>query len=163
MSVFTESVNSNSANYGYLCFYRIIEGLRDRREQIRKAEVDQALARGEKPAGKSDERIPSDKEEQIVWLNALYATPQEWDDFALAGIFIPDVVEKRIRRLIDKGQNLHQLRNKIAHAVIDSGQPVISIDVGSDIEEVEKWLPIAKFIARYLLLESFPEILQSTE
>lgn len=164
LSLYREALNSNSANYSYLCFYRIIEGLRDRREQIRKAEVDQALARGEKPAGKSDERIPSAKEEQIVWLKALYGTPQEWDDFALALIFIPDVVDKRVRRLIDKGEHLHQLRNKIAHAVIDSGEPVISIDVGPDIEEVEKWLPITKFIARYLLLESFPDILQqSTE
>ena len=116
VSLYREALNSNSANYSYLCFYRIIEGLRDRREQIRKAEVDQALARGQTPTGKSDERIPSAKEEQIIWLNALYATPQEWDDFALPLIFIPDVVAKRVRRLIDKGEHLHQLRNKIAQS-----------------------------------------------
>ena len=82
--------------------------------------------------------------------------------FALALIFIPDVVNKRVRRLIDKGEHLHQLRNKIAHAVIDSGESIISIDVAPDIEEVQKWLPITKFIARYLLRESFPEIFKST-
>jgi hypothetical protein len=77
-------------------------------------------------------------------------------------VFISEVVSKRIRHLIDKGEHLHKLRNKIAHAVVDSGEPIISIDVGPDIEEVEKWLPITKFIARYLLLESFPDILKST-
>ena len=103
ISLYREALNSSSANYSYLCFYRIIEGLRDRCEQIRKAAVDQVLAKGERPVGKPDERIPSAKEEQIVWLNALYGAAQEWDDFALALIFIPDVVNKRVRHLIDKG------------------------------------------------------------
>jgi len=76
-------------------------------------------------------------------------------------VFIPDVVGKRLRHLIDKGEHLHKLRNKIAHAVIDSGEPIISIDVGADIEEVGKWLPFTKFVARYLLVEAFPDMLKS--
>jgi hypothetical protein len=47
MSLYREALNSNSDNYSYLCFYRIIEGLRNRREQLRKKAVDEALAKGE--------------------------------------------------------------------------------------------------------------------
>jgi SEC-C motif len=162
ISLYREALNSNSDNYSYLCFYRIIEGLRNRREQLRRKAVSEALASGEKPIAKPDERIPSGKQEQIEWLNGLYSSPRDWDSFALSVVFIPDVVGKRIRHLIDKGEHLHKLRNKIAHAVVDSGEPIISIDVGPDIEEVAKWLPITKLIARYLLLESFPDILKST-
>jgi len=49
ISLYREALNSNSDNYSYLCFYRIIEGLRNRREQLRKKAVDEALANGEKP------------------------------------------------------------------------------------------------------------------
>jgi hypothetical protein len=35
---------------------------------------------------------------------------------------------------------------------------MISIDSGVDIEEVEKWLPITRFTARYLLKDSFPAL-----
>jgi len=162
ISLYREALNSGSINYSYLCFYRIIEGLRSRREQLRKTQVDEALAKGEKPTGKPDERIPLDRNGQTEWLNALYSMPQQWDDFALSVVFIDEVVGKKIRNLIDKDKHLHKLRNKIAHAVIDSGEPVISIDTVADIEEVEKWLPIAKFIARYLLVEAFPDILKAT-
>jgi hypothetical protein len=63
-----------------------------------------------------------------------------------------------VRNLIDKGQELHNLRNKIAHAVLDSGEPVISIDNGLDMEEVEKWLPLTRFLVRLLLKDAFPDI-----
>jgi hypothetical protein len=35
-----------------------------------------------------------------------------------------------------------------------------SIDNGVDVDEVEKWLPVLRFIARYLLVEAFPKLFQ---
>jgi len=160
-SLYREAMNSTSSNYTFLCFYRLIEGLRNRREKIRKDEVNAALAKQEKPVAQPDERIPSERDEQRAWLNALYAAPQDWDDLALEAIFIEEAVGRRVRNLIDKGQELHELRNKISHAVLESGEEVISIDNALDIELVEKWLPICKFIARYLLNDCFPEFLKS--
>ena len=94
-------------------------------------------------------------------MDSLYTKPQQWDDLALDSVFLSEVVDRRIRNLIDKGEELHKLRNKIAHAVLDSGEPMISIDNGMDIEEVEKWLPVTKFIARYLLKDAFPDMFKS--
>jgi hypothetical protein len=160
-SLYREALNSTSSNYTFLCLYRMIEGLRDRREKARASVVAEALQKSEKPPPQPDEQIPNEQEEQKEWLNSLYTSQQEWDDFALQAIFISEVVGRRIRNLIDKGQELHKLRNKIAHAVLDSGEPMISIDSGVDVEEVERWLPITKFIARYLFVDSFPDILQT--
>lgn len=94
----------------------------------------------------------------MEWLNSLYAAPREWDEIALTSVFIKEVLDRRVNNLIDKSKELHNLRNKIAHAVLDSGEPVISIDNGLDIQEVEKWLPITRFLARFLLKDAFPEI-----
>jgi hypothetical protein len=160
-SLYREALNSTSSNYMFLCLYRIIEGLRSRREGIRANVVAEALAQGERPPPQPDETIPTDGSDQKQWLSALYATPQDWDDLALEVVFIPDIVGRRVRNLIDKGQELHKLRNKIAHAVLDSGEPMISIDSGVDIDEVEKWLPITRFLARYLLVDSFPQLFRA--
>jgi hypothetical protein len=160
LSLYREALNSNSPNYSYLCFYRIIEGLRDRRQRLRAIEIQDALQKGKEPV-QPDEFVPSDPDEQRRWLDRLYVTAQNWDDFALRVVFIDEVINKRVRHVIDKGQRLHDLRNKIAHAVVDSGEETISIDSGRDIEEVQKWLPIAKFVARYLLIDSFPRLLES--
>jgi len=160
-SLYREALSSTSSNYMFLCLYRIIEGLRSRRENIRAGVVAAALTKGEKPPPQPDEVMPADRDDQIRWLNALYATPQEWDDLALEAVFIPYVVGRRVRNLIDKGQELHKLRNKIAHAVLDSGEPMISIDSGVDIDEVEKWLPITRFLARYLLTDAFPQLFKA--
>lgn len=160
-SLYREALNSNSSNYQFLCWYRVIEGLRERRQRIRGQAAIEAKARGESPPSYPEEKIPNDKAEQIKWLDSLYTKPQPWDDLAIDSIFLSEVVDRRIRNLIDKGEELHKLRNKIAHAVLDSGEPMISIDNGMDIEEVEKWLPITKFIARHLLKDAFPGIFKS--
>ena len=154
-SLYREALNSTSSNYQFLCLYRVIEGLRERRIRTRSEVVARALAQQEKPEPQADEKIPSIRKDQIEWLNALYAEPQEWDEEALDAVFIENVLNRKTRNLIDKGQELHKLRNKISHAVLDSGEPMISIDSGVDIDEVEKWLPITKFIARYLLKDAF--------
>jgi len=80
---------------------------------------------------------------------------------ALDSVFMKEIVDRRVNNLIDKSNELHNLRNKIAHAVLDSGEPVISIDNGVDIEEVEKWLPITKFLARFLLKDAFPDMFKA--
>jgi hypothetical protein len=160
-SLYREALNSNSSNYQFLCLYRVIEGLRERRQRVRGQAAVEAKARGESPPSYPEERIPKDRAEQIKWLDSLYPQPQQWDDLALDSVFLSDVVDRRIRNLIDKGEELHKLRNKIAHAVLDSGEPMISIDNGMDIDEVEKWLPITKFIARHLLKDAFPDMFKS--
>lgn len=81
---------------------------------------------------------------------------------ALDSVFKNEILGRRVNNLIDKSNELHNLRNKIAHAVLDSGEPVISIDNGLDLDEVEKWLPIAKFVARFLLKDAFPDMFKTS-
>ncbi|MDQ1593261.1 MAG: hypothetical protein QOG71_3888 [Pyrinomonadaceae bacterium] len=161
VGLYREALNSNSSNYQFLCLYKIIEGIRERRQRLRGQAALDARTRGEQPPSYSDERVPQDRAEQVEWLNSLFTLPQEWDDMGLGSIFINDVVGKRIGNLIHKGERLHKLRNKVAHAVLDSGEPVISIDNGLDIDEVEMWLPITKCLARYLLKDAFPDMFKS--
>lgn len=160
-SLYREALNSNSPNYQFLCWYKVIEGLRDRRQRTRAQAAIEAKAKGEKPLSYPDERLPADRAEQDKWLNAIFPLPQELDEMALASIFIKEAVGRKISNLIDKGEELHELRNKIAHAVLDSGEVTISIDDGLDIDEVNKWLPLTKCIARYLLKDAFPAVFRN--
>jgi len=161
-SLYREGLNSNSSNYQFLCLYRIIEGLRERRQRIRGEAARDAKQKGETPPSYKEEKIPADKADQLIWLNSLFPNPRQWSDMALDSVFIMDILGRRIGNLIDKGQELHKLRNKIAHAVLDSGEGVISIDNGLDIDRVEAWLPITKFLARYLLKEAFPDMFKTS-
>jgi hypothetical protein len=157
-SLYREGLNSNSSNYQFLCLYRIIEGLRERRSRLRRQSALEAKSQGKAPPSYPDERIPKDTKDQIIWLNGLYAAPRQWDAMAIQSVFIKEILERRVRNLIDKREELHNLRNKIAHAVLDSGEAIISIDNGVDTQEVEKWLPITKFLARFLLKDAFPDM-----
>ncbi len=155
-SLYREGLNSNSSNYQYLCLYRIIEGLRERRQRRRGELAQEARQRGENPPSYDEEKIPIDRIQQRRFLNSVYPNPRKWSDEALDSVFIKPVLDRRIGNLIHKGEELHKLRNQIAHAVLDSGEGVISIDNGLDIDKVEAWLPITKLLARYLLKEAFP-------
>lgn len=156
-SLYREALNSNSPNYQYLCLYKVIEGLRERRSRIRKTLVLDAKSKGESVFRYSDERIPTNLTSQIEWLKSIFPQADTFDEMLLATIFLPEVLNRKVGNLIDKGQELHKLRNKIAHAVLDSGEITFSIDNGLNIDEVNKWLPITKCLVRYLILEGFPE------
>ncbi len=159
-SLYREALNTNSSNYQFLCLYRIIEGLRERRQRIRGDVARKAREQVATPPSYPEEKIPKDRNQQRELLNSVFAIPRKWGDEALDSVFITNVVERRVGNLIHKGEELHKLRNQIAHAVFDSGEGVISIDNGLDIDKVEAWLPITKFLARYLLKDAFPEMFQ---
>jgi len=44
---------------------------------------------------------------------------------------------------------------------LESGEPTFSIDEGLYLDEVNKWLPITKCIARFLLKEAFGEVFKN--
>lgn len=80
---------------------------------------------------------------------------QEWDDLAIDSTFPKEAVGRKVNDIVDK--ELHNVRNKIAHAVLRSEEPTVSIDEGLDIELVAQWLPLAKCIARLVLKDEFPD------
>lgn len=155
-SYYREGLSSNSLNYQFLCFYKIIEGIRKRRQRLTKTAVDAAKARAVKLPSRNEERIPTTREEQVAWLNSVFPTQQEWDDLALKSIFPVEALGKKITKLISEDDELDTVRNKIAHAILRSEEPTLSIDAASSVETVNKWLPLIKCIARHLLNQEFP-------
>jgi SEC-C motif len=155
-SYYREGLSSNSLNYQFLCFYKIIEGVRKRRQRLTKTAVEAAKKRAVKLPSRNEERLPEEREEQIKWLNSVFSTQQEWDDQALKSIFPEEALGKKITKLISEDDQLDTVRNKIAHAILRSEEPTLSIDEASSVEMVNKWLPLMKCIARHLLNQEFP-------
>jgi hypothetical protein len=79
----------------------------------------------------------------------------QWDDFALEQIVPAEVAGKKIGWVREK--HLYPLRVGIAHALLDSGEVRITLDKLEQIQEVNKWLPLCRILARLLLRNEFPD------
>ncbi|HYE76019.1 MAG TPA: methylamine utilization protein MauJ, partial [Blastocatellia bacterium] len=152
-ALYREAMNSNSFNYQFLCYYKIIEGLDKRRERL----IIEAKQRGESIPSSPRLMIPHTPTEQFEWLKSIFPVRWPWGKPTLSAIFPPELCAKQ-RKVRDVVQNeLVAIRNKIAHSVLDDGEPTISIDYAVDIELVGRWLPLTKCIARLYMKEAFPE------
>lgn len=148
-SVYREGMNSNSPLYQFLCFYKIIEAVRARRERLSV----EAAAQGRiiKLPG---ERIPRDDAELKAWLESVFPKQYPWHALTLADVIPP---ECRGKKTNDVAQNmLRPLRDKIAHNIFsDAGELLASVDEIVDVDEVHKLLPTAKCIVRLNLKNEF--------
>ncbi|MGI8838828.1 MAG: methylamine utilization protein MauJ [Pyrinomonadaceae bacterium] len=72
-SLYREALNSNSPNYQYLSFFKIIEGIRRIPEERTTQENQAALAKDEKPPSRPCEKLPTTREEKVAWLNSVIA------------------------------------------------------------------------------------------
>jgi hypothetical protein len=151
-SLYREALNSNSPNYQLLCYYKIIEGIRKRQERL----IAEVKARGEQVPSRPRQIIPQTPEEQIEWLNSIFPVRQNWDAMALNSSFPAQSLGRKVYDVVDN--ELDPIRNRIAHTVLRSGEPTLSIDAGLDIDLVQEWLPLTKCIARLLLKTEFPNV-----
>jgi hypothetical protein len=152
VSLYREALNSSSPNYQFLCYYKIIEGIRKRQERL----TAEARKKGEIISSRPKKIIPQNKTEQIEWLNSIFQAPRDWDDFTLYSIFPKQSLGRKLNDIIDK--ELDDIRNKIAHAVLRSGEPTLSIDEAIDVNLVNEWLSLAKCIARLLIKSEFTDV-----
>lgn len=150
-SLYREALTSNSPSIEFLCYYKIVEGIRKRQARLRR----EAKARGETVAFSPKQTIPDKREEQISWLNSIVAVPRKWDDMALDQVFLQCTLGRRVFDVVDK--EIRGLRNRIAHFILDSGEPTILIDEGEDINLVLEWLPLTRCITRFLMRTEFPD------
>jgi hypothetical protein len=148
-SLYREGLNSNSPAYRFLCFFKIIEGVRLRRARLGR----EAAARGE-TFSRAVEAVPDDRKEFVPWLNAIFPIPREWDECTLASIFISEAVGKRFGQLI--ASELNPLRDKVAHAIAKSGEITLSVDELLHIQQVNHWLPLTRCMARRMVKNEFP-------
>jgi hypothetical protein len=151
MALYREALNSNTEIYRFLCFYKILETSRRRRERLgrkHKATL--------KPLREGEQVPLRDKVEMEKWMKALYHVNRNWDDRALNQIFIPEVLGKKINNIFDS--QLRPIRDKIAHGILDSGE-LLLLDKMEDRQLVAKWLPFLRCAARRVMKNDFKEYL----
>lgn len=157
-SLYREGMNSNSPNYQFLCFYKVIEGIR-RIQSERAAKLNlEAKAKGTPAVTQTRDILPTSRNEQAAWLDSLFA-PAIWGDIVFGQVFRPEAVGRRINELTTSSGILDTVRNRIAHSVLrDESLETISIDQGLHINDVSIWLPLCKCLARFFMKKEFPDL-----
>lgn len=148
-SIYREGLNTNSAFYRFLCFYKIIESLIGKRG--REANVRKLV--GQDPRH-SYEVMPEKPEDILELLKRLYPWRNSWDQLAITQIFPPEVLGKKVTAIRDR--HFRPLRLGIAHALLDKGEITVVLDKVEHIQAVNKWLPLCRICARWMLLTDFP-------
>jgi hypothetical protein len=148
--LYREALNSNSPAYRFLCFYKIIEGLRLRRSRLAK----EARTSGREPQRFEFEEVPSEQKASRQWLNAIYGL-RDWSQMMVDQVLPSEIRGRRLGQIIES--KLMPLRNEVAHGILDSGEPGISIDDMFKLERVNLWLPLTRTITRRMLKNSFPD------
>lgn len=149
-SIYREGLNANSAFYRFLCFYKIIESLIGKRGREGSAKK---LA-GQDPR-RFYEMIPEKSEDILTLLHRLYPWRNTWDQMALTQIFPQEVLGQKVTAVRDK--HFRPLRLGIAHALLDKGEITVVLDKMEYIQSVNKWLPLCRICARWMLLNDFPK------
>jgi hypothetical protein len=150
-ALYREALNSNTPAFQFLCYYKILEGIRKRRDRLI-AEAKAANAEMPKPPRQV---VPSEAAEFRPWLDAIYGKGRPWDYIMLESIFVPDARGKKFNQIVD--DYLRPVRDRIAHAVLDSGELTLSADEDLDIREIYKWLSLMKCLARHMIKSDFPK------
>jgi hypothetical protein len=152
MALYREALCSNTPIYRFLCFYKIIELSRKRRERLgrkHKASIHPS---------REGEQIPArTKMEMEKWLKAIFHVNRNWDDLILDQIFIPEVVGKKLNNIFDN--QLRPIRDKVAHGILDSGEFLL-LDKSENRELVSKWLPFIRCAARRVMKNDFEGFLR---
>jgi len=135
-SLYREALNSNSSVYQFLCYFKIVESIRDRRNRLGR----EARERGES-FNRPPEVFPSTEVELIPWLELLFPVrPPSWDPLMINSLLLPETAGKRFGNIFEN--QLNPLRVSIAHALFESGELALSTDDSFNIETVIKWLPV---------------------
>ena len=148
-SVYREGLNTNSPFYRFLCFFKVIESIIARRGR----EAQTKRAAGE-DLRRSYEVVPEKHEDIMALLKRLYSWRDQWDEMAIAQTFPKEVLGKKVTYIKEK--YLYGIRCGIAHALLERGEISILLDKIEHIQEVNKWLPLCRIIARWMLLNDFP-------
>jgi hypothetical protein len=143
-----ESKLSQDATIGNF-FYKIVESI-----PLRRARTNEAAKKAGQPVRRFQEIIPSNTEELLALLKDLYPWRTQWDSFALNQLVPDEVRGKKIG--FAQEQYLNPLRVGIAHALLKTGEIRITLDKLENIQQVNKWLPLCRVLARMLLRHEFP-------
>lgn len=149
--LYREAIQSNSSVYQFLCFFKIAEGVNQRRRRL----AEEAKAHGQAPSPRRVERVPEKSNEYEPWLNAIFPGPRKWTPMALDSIFVTEAKDRKFNDVL--GKELADLRNDVAHTLSDAGGEFnVSTDDLLHVARVDHWLPLMKCIVRRMLKNEFP-------
>jgi hypothetical protein len=146
-ALYREALVSNTPAYRFLCFYKILEASRKRRERLGRK-----LKKEYRPV-RFGEVVPTTYPEQIAWLNAIFIGPRQWKELTLNQIFPLEFRGKKLTALFDGP--LRQMRDRIAHGILDSGS-YLHLDDLTSTREITKRLPFLRCTVRRTLKNDFP-------
>ena len=150
-SLYREALCTNSPQYQFLCLYKILDGVFARRAKSERASVD----RGPSPRSQW-ETVPADEGTFKPWMNAIFppAVRLAWSQMHFDSVCRPEARGKEFSTVFEA--YLLPIRNRIAHALVGSGELGYSIDNASDLRSVFHWLPLLKCMVRRTLKDEFP-------
>lgn len=149
-SVYREALNSNSHIYQFLCFYKIIDGIRKRRKRLSR----KAITVGQSSA-RSSERVPEDINALLNLLRKTFMVNFAWDEIEAETVLPKEFWGREITDIVD--HQLKPLRNELAHAFLRSGEIPLSVDELANAAKVTKYLTMTKCFARWMLRNEFPD------
>jgi Methylamine utilization protein MauJ len=148
-SLYREALNSNTAVFQFLCYFKIMEGIQARRRRFAMEAKAKGLA-----ASVPVEVVPANGAEFVPWLTTIFPFLEDWDQYTLEFTFLSMARGKKFNRIIE--DYLRPIRLRIAHAVLDSGEMTLSADDELDMITVYQWLPMMKCMVRHMLRVEFP-------
>jgi hypothetical protein len=148
-AIYREALNSSSSIYRFLCLFKIMEAIRNRRDRL----ANEAGTRGH-PFSRPVEKLPDSRSDFVLWLNTAFPFARNWDDLTIDSVFLPEVVGKKFNRVMD--DYLTPLRNDVAHVIIESGEITLSTDELMHAQKISHWLPVTRCMVRHMLRNEFP-------
>lgn len=152
-SLYREALESSSPVYRFLCFFKVMEGIRASRVRM-----ERAAKREGKPFVRPTEAVPRTRDEFVPWLNAIFPIRPDggWDAMAIESVFRPEILGRSFDDVYR--ELLRPLRDNIAHALFeDTGEITLSADDLLDHAKLNHWLPLTKCVVRRMLKNEFPD------
>lgn len=149
LSIYREAMNSNTAVYQFLCFYKIVERLLWRRGELSK----QAAAEGRSP-NHPKIKVPKQRSELKAWLETIYPQGLAWTDEMIVEAVRSECLGRSVTDIRDA--DLQPIRDNISHALFENGTIGHSIDDPDSMTKINQWLPTVKTLARAIMNVDIP-------
>ena len=151
-SLYREAVSASSSTYQFLCLYKILESIRERRSRLNIEAKLQGIQ-----LTRPKEIYPSTEQEMNALLGNIFShrDSEGWSEETLRSLLLPELVGKKFNSIFD--DILRPIRNVLAHAILDEGELKYSPDSAKDQQEVVRYLPPLKCIVRSTLRSEFPD------
>lgn len=104
---------------------------------------------GEAPVRFETIRIPDEETGLASIGQGAFPQGYLWDSLTISQVFRTETRGKKL--LVTFDRLLTPLRNRIAHALLDSGE-LADLDDPTLLRDIEEWLPFARFAARIAVL-----------